>query len=207
MPHRSTHYSRVDLDIIYDLIEPRSSVLDLGCGGGELLAKLIAEKGVDGHGVEISAELVGQCVAKGIPIIHSDLNAGLGDFPDRSFDYVVLSQTLQQVQRPDRILPEILRVGRTGIVGLINFGYWRVRGYLAFKGEMPKSRALPYEWFDTPNIHLSTLKDFCRLCGRLNIRVVKQINLVEGKGGRLLPRLLPNAFAELAVFVIRTKEN
>ncbi|MDZ7316257.1 MAG: methionine biosynthesis protein MetW [candidate division KSB1 bacterium] len=202
MPHHRTFYSRVDLETIFELIEPHSSVLDLGCGDGELLLKLMKEKQIDAHGVEINADLVSECIAKGIPTLHSDLNAGLGDFPDNSFDYVVLSQTLQQIRRPDYILADLLRVGRRGIVGLINFGYWKVRGYLLLRGAMPKSPALPYEWYDTPNIHLSTLKDFERLCRQLNIRLAKQINIANRKRGQLLPNLRPNLFAELAVFVI-----
>lgn len=204
MVHKHSDYTRIDLDIISELIEPHSSVLDLGCGDGELLEKLIREKSVRGHGVELSDELVLACIRRGVPIIHSDLNRGLDDYPDGSFDYVILSQTIQQVQRPDQILPEILRVGRTGVVGLLNFGYWRVRHYLTVKGEMPKSKALPYEWYDTPNIHLSTLKDFRRLCCKLGIRIVRQINIADRRRGQFLPNLFPNSFAELAIFVIRS---
>ena len=144
-------------------------------------------------------------VAKGVPVVHSNLDKGLDDYPDNSFDYVILSQTIQQVHRPDRTLKEMLRVGKVGIVGLLNFGYWRVRHYLAVRGEMPKSKAVPYEWYDTPNIHLSTINDFRRLCQNAGYEIVKQINVVNRKRGQFLPNIIPNSFAELAVFVIETK--
>lgn len=199
------HFTRPDLNIIFDLIPPQSAVLDLGCGEGSLLHKLITEKQVQGHGVELSDESVFECVAKGVPVVHSDLNEGLDDYPDAAFDFVVLSQTLQQVARPDRILPEMLRVGRTGIISFINFGYWQVRGSLFFTGKMPKSKALPFEWYDTPNIHLSTISDFRRLCSSKSIQIIRQINIVHHKQGRLLPNILPNLFTELAVFVIKSR--
>jgi len=205
MTPKHIKYTRPDLKIIADLIDDGSTVLDLGCGSGELLKKLVDEKNVRGHGVEISDDYVLQCVAKGVPVIHSNLDQGLDDFPDSSFDYVILSQTIQQVHRPDATLKEMLRVGKIGIVGLLNFGYWRVRRYLVFRGEMPKSKTLPYEWFDTPNIHLSTINDFRRLCLDSGFRIVEQVNVTNRKRGQLLPNLLPNSFAELAVFVIEVR--
>lgn len=204
MTPKRAEYRRPDLQIIVDLVEPGSSVLDLGCGRGELLQRLVKEKNVQGHGVEIFDQYVFECIEKGVPVIHSDLDEGLGDYHDNSFDYIVLSQTLQQVKQPHVVLKEMLRVGKIGIVGLLNFGYWRVRRYLAFRGAMPKSKALPFEWYDTPNIHLSTIKDFQRLCHEAGYRIVKQVNVVNKKRGQFLPNILPNSFAELAVFVIKT---
>jgi methionine biosynthesis protein MetW len=198
-------YTRPDLQIIFDLIQSGSSVLDLGCGSGDLLNKLITEKNVQGHGIELVDDQILECVAKGVPVVHSDLDNGLDDYPDNCFDYVVLSQTIQQVRRPDETLKEMLRVGKVGIVGLLNFGYWRVRHYLAFQGEMPKSKVLPYEWYNTPNIHLSTIIDFRRLCEESGYQITKQINIVKQKRGQILPNLLPNSFAELAVFVLEVK--
>lgn len=198
-------YTRPDLQIIFDVIESGSSVLDLGCGDGDLLKKLIDEKNVQGHGIELVDDHILECVAKGVPVVHSDLDKGLDDYPDNCFDYVVLSQTIQQVLRPDVTLKEMLRVGKVGIVGLLNFGYWRVRHYLAFQGEMPKSKVLPYEWYNTPNIHLSTVNDFRRLCDESGYKIIEQINIVNRKRGQFLPNLLPNSFAELAVFVLKIK--
>ncbi len=198
-------YTRPDLQIIFDLIDPGSSVLDLGCGSGDLLKKLVDEKNVDGHGIELVDDQILECVAKGVSVVHSDLDEGLDDYPDNCFDYVVLSQTIQQVLRPDETLKEMLRVGKIGIVGLLNFGYWRVRHYLAFQGEMPKSKVLPYEWYNTPNIHLSTVNDFRRLCDESGYKIIKQINIVNRKRGQFLPNILPNSFAELAVFVLKVK--
>jgi methionine biosynthesis protein MetW len=165
--------------------------------------KLIDEKNIQGYGVEILDDHVLECVARGVPVVHSNMDKGLDDYPDNSFDYVILSQTIQQISHPDLILREMLRVGRIGIVGLLNFGYWRVRHYLAFRGEMPKSRTLPYEWYNTPNVHLSTIADFRRLCSESGYAIKKQVNVVNQKRGRILPNLLPNSFAELAVFVLQ----
>lgn len=207
MSPKHKQYTRPDLKIIYELVQPGSSVLDLGCGSGELLKKLMDSKNVQGHGVEIIDDFVLECVAKGVPVVHSDLDEGLDDFPDHCFDYVILSQTIQQVRHPDTTLKEMLRVGKIGIVGLLNFGYWRVRHYLAFQGEMPKSKVLPYEWYNTPNIHLSTINDFQRLVADLGYDIIKQVNVSNRKRGQLLPNLLPNSFAELAVFVIKARGN
>ena len=139
---------------------------------------------------------------KGVPVIQADLDEGLSDYPDKSFDYVVLSKTIQVVRRPDRILKELLRVGETGIVSLLNFGYWKVRSQLFFKGRMPRTSNLPYQWYDTPNIHLSTIKDIHDFCRKENITIQKQVNVTRDSGHRLLTALSPNLFTELSIFVI-----
>lgn len=191
---------RVDLQLIADLVPERSRVLDLGCGDGELLDKLIHEKGVDGHGVELYHEHIYECVARGVPVIHADLDEGLSDYPNGSFDYVILSRTLQEVHKPLVILREMVRVGKVSILSFPNFGYWRTRFQLFFQGRMPVTKTLPYQWYDTPNIHLPTLKDFIQLLAAENIRVQRRILLVNGRP-RLLARCWPNALAELVILV------
>ena len=190
--------ARIDLQLISRLVKEGSSVLDLGCGDGELLSLLAAQKGTRGTGVEISEEGVQQCIARGLPVHHADLDEGLQDYPDSSFDYVVLSQTLQAVRKPLLVLREMLRVGRLGIVSFPNFGYWRVRWELLHTGRMPKTKSLPYEWHDTPNIHLSTVRDFEDLCQAESIRVVQATYLC---GGREI-RFWPNIRADIALFVV-----
>ncbi len=200
-PHKA--YTRPDLEIIASLVPKDSRVLDLGCGNGDLLYKLVHEKNVRGHGIEIMDNYVFECIAKGVPVIQQDLDESLTEYPDNSFDFIILSQTIQQVKRPDLTLKKMLRIGETGIVSLLNFGYWRVRHYLFFKGEMPKTKALPYEWYNTPNIHLSTIRDFQNFCRQNNMVIIKQINLVNRKQGRFFANLAPNYFADLAIFVVQ----
>ncbi len=196
---------RVDLQLIADLVPEASRVLDLGCGDGELLDKLIHEKGVDGHGVELYHEHIYECVARGVPVIHADLDEGLSDYPDGSFDYVLLSRTLQEVHKPLIILREMMRVGKIGILSVPNFGYWRTRFQLFFQGRMPVTKTLPYQWYDTPNIHLPTIRDFNLLCRREGIQIIKQITLNRGKC-RPLSGLHPNLFAELVILVVKKAE-
>lgn len=196
-----TARNRVDLQLIAGLIQDRSSVLDLGCGDGELLQMLVTEKGVRGTGVEISEEGVQQCIARGVPVQHADLDEGLQDYPDGSFDYVVLSQTLQAVRKPLLVVREMLRVGRQGVVSFPNFGHWRVRWMLVSTGRMPKTKGLPYEWYDTPNIHLSTVRDFEALCQGESIRINRALYL---SGGREID-FWPNLRAEIAVFVVESR--
>jgi methionine biosynthesis protein MetW len=189
---------RIDLEAVSALVQPGTRVLDLGCGDGELLRMLVDRKKVTARGVEISKEGVRQCVAKGLAVHHADLDEGLGDYPDASFDYVILSQTLQTVHRPELVIQEMLRVGRTGIVSFPNFGYWQVRLQLLVTGRMPKNDYLPYEWYNTPNIHLLTVSDFHAFCSALGIAVRSAQYLDDGRR----VRLWPNTRAKIAIFEV-----
>jgi methionine biosynthesis protein MetW len=191
-----------------DLIEreiPRgASVLDLGCNDGLLLGRLASKKRARVQGIELNTESVGRCVERGVPVIHADLDAGLGGFLDKSFDYVILEETLQTLHRPIFVLGEMLRVGKRGIVSFPNFGYWRVRLQLAATGRMPVTDRLPYKWHDTPNIHLLTLDDFKSWARSGSIRVVKGYVLADG-----LVREMgkdDNMIAEEALLVLELKE-
>ncbi len=196
---------RPDFAIIADWIKPKSRVLDLGCGDGTLLNYLTREKGVNGYGLEIEDKYIPLCISKGVNIIQTDLDAGLSEFDADSFDYVVLSLTLQSVKYPDRLLSEMLRVGTEGIVTFPNFGHWQTRFQLAFLGKMPVSRTLPYEWYNTPNIHLCTLKDFEILCRRLNIDILERHAVDHAHKTSLPLRLLPNLLGEIALYRFRRK--
>jgi len=201
-PQKLLHI-RLDLELISNLVAENSTVLDLGCGTGDLLFKLLKDKNVQGHGVEIFDQYIYASVDKGVPVVHADLDEGLYDYPDKSFDYVILSRTLQVVRKPHQILKEMLRVGKIGVVSLPNFGFWKVRSQLFFKGKMPVTKILPYQWYDTPNIHLVTIKDFKIFCKKENIKIKKQTYLVKDRKGKWLANLFPNLFAELAIFVIQ----
>ncbi len=198
-----SEHIRPDLELIAGLVKDKSTVLDLGCGEGELLHKLIQEKDVQGHGVEFSDKYIYSCVNKDVPVIHADLNEGLDDYPDNSFDYVILSRTLQVVKRPDIVLKEMLRVGEKCIISLPNFGFWKIRSQLLLKGKMPVTKTLPYHWYDTPNIHLSTIKDFKQFCQNKNIKIINQIYINNDRSNKWLANLLPNCFANLAIFTIQ----
>lgn len=190
---------RIDLRFITRLVDKGSSVLDLGCGDGELMELLARERQATVRGVEISEEGVYRCISRGLSVDHSDLDQGLEDYPDGSFDYVILSQTLQAVHKPRLALLEMLRVGRQGIVSFPNFGYWQARLDLAIRGRMPKTDDLPYEWHNTPNIHLTTIQDFLDLCKSEGIKVEQSVYL----SGTRRVRFLPNLLARTALFVVR----
>ena len=191
---------RNDLTLISQWIEPDSRVLDLGCGDGTLLAYLQDQRNVTGYGLEIDDRHMVQCVAAGINVIQTDLDEGLADFESGSFDYVIMTQTLQAVRTPERLVREMLRVGREGIVTFPNFGHWLPRAQLALRGRMPVSKALPNEWYDTPNIHLCTVKDFERLCEANGIEVLRRavVDVAHQEGPVM--RLLPNLLGEIAIY-------
>jgi methionine biosynthesis protein MetW len=190
--------------LIVELIEPGSRVLDLGCGEGDLLKALQVEKNARAEGIELADTCIEACVAKGLfNVHHGDLDEGLADYPDQAVDYVILTNTIQVLHHPLFLIQEMARVGRRCIITFPNFGHWYVRGQLFFLGHLPKSRRLPYEWYDTPNIRLLTIADFHDLCRKLNLRVVHQVALVTRAGGRCRRiSFWPNLRADAAVFVI-----
>jgi methionine biosynthesis protein MetW len=189
MSANSNGIQRSDFAAIAEWVRPGSRVLDLGCGDGTLLKYLKSRLGVTGYGIEIVDDKVLACVRNGVNVIQGDLERGLAEFGDRSFDYVILSQTLQAVKNSERIIRDMLRVGREGIVTFPNFGYWRNRLHVA-AGYMPVSDNLPYQWFDTPNVHLCTIADFERFCEERRIRIVERKVLTNGATVKLLPNLL-----------------
>ncbi len=192
---------RQDLVEISKMIESGTRVLDLGCGNGVFLKLLEYEKNVKGLGIEICQQQIIESIATGIPVVHGDLNHDLDFAEDSSFDYVVLSRTLQEVQRPDRLLSEIVRVGKRAIVSFINFGYYKTRFQLMLTGTMPETKNLPYHWYDTPNIHLGTLKDFRMLCKEMDIRILRELPL--GNQRKIFTKVIPKLFAPMCIFEIR----
>ncbi|MHB1950037.1 MAG: methionine biosynthesis protein MetW [Acidiferrobacteraceae bacterium] len=194
---------RPDLSILAEWIRPGSRVLDLGCGDGTLLAYLARAKNVTGYGLEIDPASIVPAIRAGINVIQTDLDAGLSGFDPASFDYVVLSLTLQSVRYPDRLLQEMLRVGREGLVTFPNFGHWQTRLQLTLFGKMPVSRALPNQWYDTPNIHLCTLRDFEALCDQLNIEVLERRVVDHAHKSGIGLSMFPNLLGEIALYRFR----
>jgi len=195
---------RSDLRLIADMIEPRSRVLDVGCGDGALLGYLARTKAVDSRGIELSQSGVNACVRHGLSVIQGDADRDLEAFPDGAFDVVVLSQTLQATRQPRVVLEELLRISRQAIVSFPNFGFWRVRLSLLFRGQMPMTELLDNSWYDTPNIHLCTIRDFVTLCDELGARIERSLTLDRhGRPFALDPRgTLANLLAEQGVFVL-----
>ena len=190
---------RSDYAIISDLIEPNTKVLDLGCGDGGLLQWLATNKGVDGRGIEISSARVQRAITRGVSVYQGDIDEGLADYPNQAFDYVILSQTLQETRHPLQVLQEMLRVGRKAIVAFPNFGHWSVRLAHLASGRAPKTKLFPYDWYNSPNIHFLTVKDFEELARRENWTVERKIFL----SGHHMGSILPNLMAEVAVFLFR----
>jgi len=196
---------RVDLQIIADMIEPNARVLDVGCSDGQLLEYLVTQKNVRGRGLEISPSGVNQCVARGLSVVQGDAEEDLGYYPDNAFDFVILSQTLQATHHPDQIVKDLLRLGKRAIVSFPNFGHWRVRSYLFFKGRMPVNNTLPYEWYNSPNMHFCTIKDFIFMCEEMGVTIERSIALdADGQAHRIRTNLFfANLLGEQAVFLLR----
>lgn len=190
---------RIDLNEIQHWITQGSRILDLGCGDGTLLKFLIDTKQVQGYGLEIDAEQINTCIDKGLNVIEQNLDRGLGNFADKSFDTVLMTQALQTLHFPHLVLDEMLRVGKECIVTFPNFGHWKARFYLATRGRMPVSDLLPYEWYNTPNIHFCTFKDFEVLCRERNIKVIHR-QVVNEQSGQTLKDFMPNLFGETAIY-------
>lgn len=198
---------RNDLRVVAELVAPGARLLDIGCGDGDLLAHLAAEKGVDGRGIELSQAGVNACVARGLSVIQGDADRDLAYYPDRGFDYAVLSQTIQATMAPKTVLQELLRIGDKAIVSFPNFGYWDVRMRLLLTGRMPVSERLPYSWYDTPNIHFCTIRDFVALCREIGATVEKAVAL-DGNGNRVpfnAPWWVWNLIGAQAVFLLKRR--
>jgi methionine biosynthesis protein MetW len=189
---------RPDHRIISSLIAEGSSVLDLGCGSGELLALLVQEKKIRAQGIEIDEQAIYACVARGLSVFHGDIDSGLADYADRSFDYVLLNQSLQQVKKIETVLNDALRVGRKVIIGFPNFAHFTARFQIFFMGRTPVTPALPYDWYDTPNLHFLSISDFTGYCSKHCIAIERAIFL----GERERVRVLPNLFARTGIFLL-----
>ena len=200
-------FIRVDLQLIADMIEPHSRVLDVGCGDGALLDYLVHFRHVDGRGIELSTEGVNASISAGLSVIQGDADTDLKDYPDDVFDYVVLSQTLQAMVQPKAVLSHLLRIAKRAIVSFPNFAHWRARLALGILGRMPVSQTLPYEWYETPNIHLCTIRDFVALCRELDIVIeARKILDTRGRVRNVSTTLFSaNLFGEQAVFLLRKK--
>ncbi len=191
-----------DLGFIVDLVKPHSTVLDLGCGSGDLLKELQVRKKVFPQGVEISEECIQDCVSKGLPVYHGNLDEGLADFDDQVLDYVILTNVIQVLHQPDMLIREAARVGRQVILSFPNFAFICGRLQLGLKGRMPRTDRLPYEWYDSPNIHLTTIRDFDELCRSQGFRVMDRIFLRTSGGTCRRVRFMPNLLADQAIYVI-----
>lgn len=192
---------RRDLKIIANLIYPNEVILDVGCGDGILLEYLLKNKRVDCRGIELNQEGVNKCVQKGLSVIQGDANYDLNNYPGDFFSTVILSQTVHAMIQPEIVLKNLIRISERAIISFPNFGYWKIRKELFIKGKMPKNNILPYEWYNTPNIHLCTVKDFEDFCEKFNIKILKRI-FINSKNEIFIPKFYENFFAYQVIFCI-----
>ena len=190
--------------IITEMIESNASVVDVGCGDGTLM-KMLQEKKVQVTGIDIDQDNIIKCLEKRLSVIQGDIDEGLLGFPDKSYDYVILNQTLQSTEKPDFVIQEMLRIGKKVVISFPNFAYWKIRFYLMFQGKMPKSKILPFEWYNTPNIHLLTIKDFYDFAKRHNFKIEKEICMTKGKLNKSIVRKIFNNFLTEEVMFLCTK--
>lgn len=193
---------RIDLRVVAEMIEPGTRVLDVGCGDGQLLQYLVENRAVVGRGIELSQSGVNACVAQGLSVVQGDADTDLRDYPAQAFDYVVLSQTLQATRNPRTVISELVRIGTKAVISFPNFGYWRVRWRLLTGGRMPRTSVLSHPWYETPNIHLCTIRDFTDLCGALGVIVERRVPL-DRRSRVLTTGGLANILGEQAVFLLR----
>ena len=193
-----------EFKVIADLLPQNIRVLDVGCGDGSLMSHLIQEKNIEARGLELEKENVQKCIYRGLPVIQGNAETELHQFPNQSFDYVILSQTLQAFYNPEKVLKELLRIGKSVVISIPNFGYWKVRASLLFFGKMPVTKTLPNSWYNTPNLHMCTVKDFFLFCIEKNIKIKKVIGINENNTSEIKKSNLEikNFFSKLGIFLI-----
>jgi methionine biosynthesis protein MetW len=193
-----------EFKIISNILPPNCRVLDVGCGDGTLIKALINEKKIDARGIELGKNNVKECISKGLSVIEGNAETELGQFPDKAFDFVILSQTLQAFYQPENVLEQLLRIGNKVIISIPNFGYWQIRAELLFFGKMPVTKSLPYSWHDTPNLHMCSIKDFYQFCEKKQIKINKVIGINGEKTSSIykINLEMKNLLSEVGIFLI-----